>query len=259
MAIDLITAILLGLLQGVTEWLPISSSGHLALAQNTLGLDVPVVFDIFIHIGTLAAVCIFYRKDIISILKSLARLDLRSKETRLALLIIMAMIPTAIIGFAFKPFFESMFSSNVLVGIALIITGTILYAASRAKPSNKPVSLIPALIIGIFQGIAVAPGISRSGATISAGLLQGINAKEAAKFSFLLSIPAIIGATAFEVKDAASFSIDWIPFVIGAIAAAIVGYLAIGFLLRILEERKFQWFAYYCWLVGIFAIASYAW
>jgi len=259
MAIDIITAVLLGLLQGVTEWLPISSSGHLALAQNTLGLDVPVVFDIFIHIGTLAAVCIFYRKDIISILKSLAIFDLKSKETRFALLIIGAMIPTAIIGFAFRPFFESMFSSNVLVGMALIITGTILYFASKARPSNEPLSPASSLVIGIFQGIAVAPGISRSGATISAGLLQGINAKEAARFSFLLSIPAIIGATIFEVKDAASFSIDWIPFVMGAIAAAIVGYFAIGFLLRILEERKFQWFAYYCWLVGIFAMASSVW
>jgi undecaprenyl-diphosphatase len=258
---DLIIAILLGILQGVTEWLPISSSGHLALAQNTLGLDVPVVFDIFIHIGTLAAVCIFYRKDIVSILRSLTKFNLKSKEIRLALLIIAAMIPTAIIGFTFKPFFESMFSSNVMIGMALIITGTILYAASRAKPSNKPVSFIPALIIGIFQGIAVAPGISRSGATISAGLLQGINAREAARFSFLLSIPAVIGATIFEVKDTA-LAIDpsaFLPYVIGAVVAAAVGYFSIKFLLKLLEERKFQWFAYYCWLVGIFAIASFGW
>ena len=261
MAIDIITAILLGVLQGITEWLPISSSGHLALAQNIFGLDVPVVFDIFIHIGTLAAVCIFYRKDIFSILKSLARFDLKSKETKLALLIIAAMIPTAIIGFAFKPFFESMFSSNVLIGIALILTGIILYVASKARLSNKPLSLVPALLIGIFQGIAVAPGISRSGSTISAGLLQGINAKEAARFSFLLSIPAVIGATIFEDKDAA-IMIDptvFLPYVIGAAVAATVGYFSIKFLLRLLEERKFHLFAYYCWLVGIFAIAASAW
>jgi undecaprenyl-diphosphatase len=228
--------------------------------QNTFSLDVPVVFDIFLHLGTLAAVCVVYRKDIIAMLQALLRLDFKSKEFQLILFIILAMIPTAIIGFTFKSFFESMFKSNLQIGIALIITGIILYLAStiasRIKSTGKPLSAISAFIIGIFQGIAVAPGISRSGTTISAGLLQGISAKEAAKFSFLLSIPAVLGAAAFEVKDMAksSVSIDWIPFLLGAVIAAIIGYFAIKFLLKLLEEKKFQWFAYYCWIIGIIVI-----
>jgi len=174
------------------------------------------------------------------------------------LLLILAMTPTAIIGFTFKSFFEGMFKSNLQIGIALIITGIILYLASKTKTKTKQASnkitANSSLIIGIFQGIAVAPGISRSGATISAGLLQGIKAKEAARFSFLLSVPAILGATVFEVKDAALGSIELVPFLVGASAATVVGYFTIKFLLKILEEKKFQYFAYYCWIIGITVI-----
>jgi len=255
---DLIIAFLLGILQGITEWLPISSSGHLALVQNTFGLDVPVVFDIFIHMGTLVAVCIVYKKDLIAMLKALLQLKFKSKEFNLFLLIILAIIPTAIIGFAFKDFFESMFSNSLLIGVGLIITGIILYLASKVKVTKKTNTKASAFIIGIFQGLAIAPGISRSGATIAIGIIQGIDVKEIAKFTFLLAIPTIIGATVFEVKDLAlsQAQVDWFPFLIGALTAAIVGYLSIKFFLKVLEEKKFYWFAYYCWFIGILAIVS---
>ena len=254
---DLLQAILLGVLQGITEWLPISSSGHLALVQNFSGLDVPVVFDVFLHIGTLVAVCVVYRKDIVAMLLALLKLDFKSREFNTVLLIVLAMIPTAIIGFSFKPFFESMFKSNLQIGAALVVTGLLLYVASRKKTENKEASPLSSLIVGIAQGISVAPGISRSGTTISAGLLQGIDAKEAARFSFLLSIPAIIGAAAFELKDSAVAldSASFLPFLAGAAAAAVVGYLSIGFLIMMLEEINLAWFAYYCGITGAAAIA----
>ena len=253
---DLIIAFLLGILQGITEWLPISSSGHLALVQNTFGLDVPVVFDIFIHLGTLLAVCVVYKKDLIAMLKALLSLDFKSKEFKLIILIALAVIPTAIIGFTFKDFFESMFSNSLLIGIGLILTGIILYLASKAKVTRKMNTAVSAFIIGVFQGLAIAPGISRSGATIAIGLIQGIDMKEIAKFTFLLALPTIIGATIFEVKDLtlSQAQVDWIPFLIGALTAAIVGYLSIKFFLKVLEERKFYWFAYYCWAIGILVI-----
>jgi len=253
---DILQAVFLGLIQGITEWLPISSSGHLALVQNYLGMKVPVEFDVFLHLGTLLAVCVFYKEKIGLMLSSVLRFDYKSEPGKEAAYIVLASIPTAIIGFGFKDQFEAMFASSLIIGICLLLTGEILFIASMIKNGKKGLSARSSLVIGLAQGLAIAPGISRSGMTISAGLLQNIDAKKAAGFSFMLSIPAIIGASFFQIKDSGLdlASETFLPYIIGAAVAALVGYISIKFLLRVLEERRFKLFAYYCWLIGFVVI-----
>jgi undecaprenyl-diphosphatase len=246
---DPLQALFLGALQGLTEWLPISSSGHLALAQHFFGIAAPVAFDVALHLGTLLAVFVYFWKDIIAIVKHLAR---KSPEQKLAINIILACIPTAIIGFAFKPQFEAMFGQPLAIALALAITGVILLLAGR-KAGKKEITNKSALIVGIAQGIAVAPGISRSGATIGAGLLLGLKRESAALFSFLIAIPAVIGAGAFEVKDAAFAGIDPLTVLLGTAVAAIVGYACIGLLMSVLKRGRLAIFAYYCFGLALLA------
>lgn len=250
---DLLQAILLGALQGITEWLPISSSGHLALAQMLMGLQVPVSFDIMLHLGTLLAVLIYYWKRLLAITLAAIRLDFKSDEGKTALLILAGSIPTAIIGLAFKGFFESMFTSPILLGIALLLTGLVLFSTKFFKGARKP-ELLDAIIIGIAQGIAVAPGISRSGWTISAGMARGIEREKAADFSFLLSIPALVGAAAIEGRKAAFSGLDPLAIAAGVAVAGLVGYASIALLLKLIRRGNFHLFAFYCWLLGLAAI-----
>jgi len=253
---ELVQAILLGALQGVTEWLPISSSGHLALAQHFLGVSPPLLFDLALHAGTLLALVVFFRKEILELLRALASLDFQSPAGKLIPLLVLAMLPTALIGFAFKPFFESMFSAPLLVGAALLVNGAFLYLTKFAK-AGKELGVISSLVVGVAQGLAVAPGISRSGATISTALLQGVERRKAAVFSFLLAIPAVGGASAYEfASNSGSLAgVGSDALVLGIIVAGIIGYLSLGLLFRVLDSRRFHQFAYYCWLVGAVAIA----
>lgn len=255
---DILQAVFLGIVQGITEWLPISSSGHLALLQNYLGMDVPVSFDVFIHVGTLLAVSIYFRGRINEIIRSVANLDFGSEPGKEFIYMVIAMIPTALIGFALKDFFESMFQNNAYLGLEFILNGFILYSATLVSPGKKELNEKSSFVVGIAQGLAVSPAVSRSGFTISAGLLQGIDPKKAARFSFLLSIPAILGASFFELKDSGIdlASETFLPYMAGAAVAAVVGYLSIKFLLKVIEERKFVYFAYYCWLIGILVILT---
>ena len=165
----------------------------------------------------------------------------------------MKSIPTAIIGFTLKDFFASMFSNILYVGIALLITGTFLFLTRNASGKKTP-GVKSAIIMGIAQGFAVAPGISRSGATISAGMFLGLDKEKAARFSFLMFIPAIIGATLFEAKDLSSLGPDVGPAIVGTIVAALVGYTAIGLLLKLINKNKFSYFSYYCFALGIITI-----
>lgn len=244
---EILEAIALGILQGITEWLPISSSGHLALAHHLFGTEVDISFDIILHLGTLIAVLAYYRSDIISIVKGIFARD--EKSIRLAALIILAGVPTAIIGLAFKDFFASMFSSLLYVAGALALTGLFLIFVSNRDGSSKP-GTKEALIIGAAQGLAVAPGISRSGATIGTALLLGIERNEAARFSFLASVLPILGATLLEGRHALDFDIGLVPLLAGFLSAAIVGYLSIGLLLKVLRQSKLHWFGYYCLVVA---------
>lgn len=263
--------IILGLIQGLTEFLPISSSGHLALIQSFYpGLDdTDILLDILLHLGTLFVVFIYYRKDIGAICRAVFSTQPNSStpegyeqfflNRRMVPLIIVGSIPTAIIGLALESFIKQHFTSLLLVGGALLMTGTGLYLADALTMSNTKhaISYLDAFIIGIIQGIAVLPGISRSGSTISAGILLGIPRKIAAKFSFLLSIPAILGAVILEGKDLVRLTqtAQLIPSILGTFVAFAIGYFAITTLIKVVVKRKLSWFSWYCWGVGGMALA----
>lgn len=241
--VDYLQAIILAVIQGITEWLPISSSGHLAIAQFLFGISPPLFFDISLHFGTLISVVAFFWRDILGLIN---RRDL-------ILYIVVASIPTAIIGLTMKDFFAGFYNELTLVGFALLVTGAFLFL-TRYASNGKTLTPKIAFIIGIAQGLAVAPGISRAGSTIGTGMLLGIDRETAARFSFILSIPAILGATLIEGKDVVISSIELGPMLLGIVVAAIVGYLSIGFLLGVIRKGNFSMFSYYCFALGIFAI-----
>ncbi len=249
---DILQVILLAVIQGITEWLPISSSAHLALSQQILGVQPPILFDIFLHAGTIAAVIFFMRKDLLGMLKALIKFDINNDNFKLSVFVIAASVPTAIIGFTFRDFFESMFSDAAAIGMALVITGLFLYICEINK-GNNTISAKSSVFVGIAQGIAVAPGISRSGATIGTALLLGVKRENAARFSFLLSIPAVFGATIFEAKDASFGGMDSGMIFIAPLVSAIVGYFTIGYFLNYVKEKGMRPFAYYCILLGVLA------
>lgn len=245
--ISYLQAILLGIVQGITEWLPVSSSGHLVLLQEYFNLDVPVAFDVILHFGTLIVIFLVFWKDIINIIKSLIALKWDS-NTKLLSFIVLGSIPIAIIGYTFHDFFIELFSNVTAIGIALLVTGTFLFL-SKFPIDNKNLNWWKSIIIGLAQAAAIVPGISRSGATISAGLFMNVNRKDIAKFSFLLSIPAILGATVMEAKNLVLVNLDAI--IIGTLTSIIVGYFALKFLLKLIQQKKFHYFSYYCWVLGL--------
>jgi undecaprenyl-diphosphatase len=268
---DIIQAIILGVVQGLTEFLPISSSAHLVLVPPLINVTYSspaqaLAFDTLLHFGTLAAVVAYFWKEIISIIIGLVssiRDIFRGKfktglkedpSKRLAWLLIIGTIPAALAGVLLNKQFEALFNNYVAVGFFLLITGILLWTAERVKRGHKEVkdvSFKNALAIGIFQAFAIAPGISRSGATISAGLFSGLERELAARYSFLLAIPAIAGAAAVQVKDiGAGLEANTAALIAGFFAALIVGFLAIKLLLKIIREKTLMVFAYYCWIVG---------
>ncbi|MYA68533.1 undecaprenyl-diphosphate phosphatase [Candidatus Poribacteria bacterium] len=268
-------AILLGILQGLTEFLPISSSGHLVLAQTFLGLKEPLVFfDVMLHVGTLAAVLVVYREAIgklaIGGLSTLGNPQFwrkprttfnTSTELKFIWLILLGSIPTGIIAVLFKTELESFFDEVRLVSIMLILTGVILQlprlrkqGVGSSNASTGSLKTWHAPLIGIAQGCAITPGISRSGTTISVALFLGIPAKTAAEYSFLLSIPAILGAVALKIRDVGDTTIPLYIVGAGMLAAFIVGYIALRLLLVVLNRGKFSLFSYYCIALGLVSL-----
>ena len=271
----LLEAILLGILQGLTEFLPISSSGHLVLAQTFLGLKEPLVFfDVMLHVGTLAAVLVVYREAIgklaIGGISTLADTQFWRKprtgfnasiELKFIWLILLGSIPTGVIAVLFKTELESFFDEVRLVSIMLILTGVILQlprlrkeGVGNSDASTGSLKTWHAPLIGIAQGCAITPGISRSGTTISVALFLGIPAKTAAEYSFLLSIPAILGAVALKIRDVGDTTIPLYIVGAGMIAAFIVGYIALRLLLVVLNRGKFSLFSYYCIALGLVSL-----
>ena len=264
-----VEAIILGAIQGLTEFLPVSSSGHLVLFQNLFGLKEPeLLFDICLHVGTLAAVLVVFYRDIIEILTALVQFPRRLKSSggllrlcqldpqiRMALLIVVGSIPTAVIGLLFKKFTDQLFGSTVIVGCMLIVTGTLLWLTRRIRTGGRPIGQTKAkdaLIIGIVQGLAILPGISRSGSTISAALFLGLDRKLAGRYSFLLSIPAIVGALVLGIDAPELATTIPIPTIIaGSLVSAVVGWLALVILLKVVDRGQLHRFAPYCWVVGI--------
>nr|WP_321400957.1 undecaprenyl-diphosphate phosphatase [uncultured Desulfobacter sp.] len=263
---EIYQGIILGILQGLTEFLPVSSSGHLVLGQVYFNItECGLIFDASVHMGTLGAVFIVYFKDIRDIIKSLVIFAWtrnaagHEKNLALAAAIIIGSVPTAIIGLVLKRFEDVLFTSSLLVGCMLILTGLLLWVSRNYYRVGKgqPLTIARALTIGLVQGIAVVPGISRSGSTIATGLFMGLDRQAAARFSFLLSIPAILGAQVLSIKDVIESQGHIDPATIyGTIAAFIVGLAALKLLLKLVNTGKFHLFAPYCWLAGILALIS---
>ena len=261
----------MGLIQGVAEFLPISSSGHLALFQAYFGMeDVEgqhMLFTVLLHFGTLISVCVVYWRDIVDMIREfilgIAALCGR-KDTgvtppparRLVMLIIIATLPLFVMVLL-KDAIESLFTNPILVSCALIATGFVLFFSdrmARGRKTAKNATVADALIVGCGQALAVIPGLSRSGTTISVGMMRGFDRAFAVRFSFLMSLPAVLGANVLEIKDAlaSDFPAEELPmYIVGVAVAAVVGYFAIRLVKTLSDKGKFGSFAYYCWAVGL--------
>ena len=268
-------AMLLGLVQGITEFLPVSSSGHLSIFQNFFGMttaeDANLFFDVLLHLGTLVSVCAVYRRDIAAIIRDCAAFvrasghpvpgqeHRRYPGARLLLMIVLATLPLALV-LPIKDYVERLYYSTVFIGVALILTGAMLYVSDRmprGRKTAKNMGVWDALLVGVCQAVATVPGLSRSGTTITAGISAGLERQFAVKFSFLISIPAILGANLLSLFDALGDGVDWslLPaYLLGMVTAMVVGYFAIWLVRYIVQKGKFGWFAYYCVGVGILTI-----
>ncbi len=254
-------AVLLGIVQGLTEFLPVSSSGHLAVAAHLLGIAPDLGSSILLHAGTLVAVIVFYARDLWAILQGVFGAGREPKKwRRLFWLLVIASVPTGIMGLLLASRVEQAFGSLTAVGVSFILTGVVLWVAGHKPAGRTGVSRATpwqAVVVGIGQGIAVFPGISRSGLTVSTGLLLGFEREFAARFAFLLSVPAIAGAFALDLLHGvgASGAMAWHgPDWLGFAVAAVTGYASISILLRIIEKGKLSVFSYYCWLVGLLTL-----
>lgn len=268
---SLLQILLLGIIQGLTEFLPISSSGHLVIVQNVFGLKDPHLFlDVSLHFGTLLAIVVVLRKEVASLLKGIVHFlfyRLRGEQfkideecramARLGGLIIIGLIPTVLLGFFLRDLFALFFGSLTAVGSMLVVTGTILWFTRTAGQGTKEtgtISLLDALIIGLIQGFAIAPGISRSGATIAFGLFRSLKKEAAVQFSFLLSIPAILGAMFMEWENPLLYDGTLLHVVLGTIMAALVGYICLRILIRMVNKGQLYFFSPYCWGAGCVTI-----
>ena len=257
---DLIDAIILGIIQGLTEFLPVSSSGHLELGKALLGDDsIPeesLLFTVVLHFATALSTIIVFRKDILEIFKGLFQFKW-NEETQFSVKIILSMIPAVLVGLFLEEQLEQLFGGNVaFVGLMLLITAVLLWFASKAKDTQKPVSYKNAFVIGIAQAIAMLPGISRSGATISTSVLLGNDKTKAARFSFLMVIPLIFGKIAKDLLggELTINSGNTLPMLAGFIAAFVAGLAACTWMIAIVKKSKLSYFAIYCLVVGVLAI-----
>jgi undecaprenyl-diphosphatase len=268
---SLLQAVFLGIVQGLTEFLPISSSGHLALFQNLFGVTkTSVFFDVAVHFGTLLATVVVLRQEVYSLVKGMLSFFSQTVGTqqtppgedertmaRLGGLIVIGLVPIALIGFFLKDTIIVFFNSLLAVGCLLIVTGIFLWITRTVREGDKSItsiSVADAIIIGLAQAIAVAPGISRSGATIACGLFRHLHKTEAVRFSFLLSIPAIIGAMVLKWENPLLLEGELLNLITGTLTAAVVGYICLKILMRMVQKGYLHYFSPYCWALGSFAV-----
>ena len=269
----MLNSIILGLVQGIAEFLPISSSGHLVLFQKLLNLPNSedfIIFDILLHVGTLVSVLFFYWKDVVELIASFCgiiadmfkgKFDFKSQKRNLLVLLVIATLPL-FVALVFKSKIELIFSSSLLVGSALLITGCILWfvdGLERGSLNEQSAGWKNALVVGLLQLFAIIPGISRSGLTIFGGVMSGLKKEFAVKFSMLLSIIAVTGAAAASIPDlmsGAGLPVSAAQCVVGMIVSAVSGIFAIKFLVRMLSKNSFKVFSYYCWAVGVITILT---
>ena len=266
-------AVILGLVQGLAEFLPISSSGHLALLQQWFGIreDNVLLFTVLLHVGTLISVFFIYWKDIWELIVELCLtikdlctgkgLRLEERPVRkLGVMIIVATIPTAIIGVLFGDFFDSLYTSVIPIGVGLIITGFLLIFAEKMGEGNRGIQQMNfrnAIFVGLVQGVAICPGISRSGSTLFGSLICNLDRKFAVKFVFLISIPSILGSAVLEAPDAIKAGFDMAqlgPVLVGMAVAAISGLVAIKTMIKVVSGKKLSYFSYYVWALGLIVV-----
>lgn len=271
---DWLSSIIIGIVQGLTEFLPVSSSGHLVLSQKLLGMkEHSIVLDLAVHLGTLLSVFTVY----FSTIKKTFADTIKTMQTRinntgfyLITMVIVGSIPTAIMGFGLKSYFEMMFSNLTSVAICFFITGILLYLTKNRSASSKmtivkhmidekvyEITYLKAFLIGVAQGFAIAPGISRSGTTIAAGILLGVDRSVAAMFSFMLSMPAILGASLLQFKDVESWSSDLVSsLLIGGLVAYVAGLIGLKLVLRFVDKGRLEVFSFYLWALSAYLFAS---
>jgi len=267
--LTLLEGIILGLVQGLAEFLPVSSSGHLAIIQHFFGIDGEKVlpFAVLLHVGTLFSLLAVYYKDLWELVLELTcvfkdifsgkGLRINANETRkMGYMIVVATIPTGIIGVLFDDFFASLYNSMATIGVCLLATGFLLYMVEKMGRKGRQLEGMKfrdAFLVGLFQSVAIAPGISRSGATIAGSLVSGLDRKLAVKFAFLISIPPILGACILEAPAAIEIGLagqDLIPLIVGVLVSAVSGFVAIKTMIRIVSGKKLYIFSYYTWIVG---------
>lgn len=287
---SIIKAIIMGVVQGLTEFLPVSSSGHLAIFRNILGLNLEggILFEVMLHFGTLVAIFIAYFKDIKELFiegigividffkwikivlnniftknKKKYNKIINTEYRKFVMLIIVASIPTAVLGLYLEEIIEGAYTALLIPGICLLITGALLLTTTKIKKGSKKAGstkYTDSFIIGLFQGFATMPGISRSGSTLVAGMILGLEREFAVKFSFIMSIPAVIGATLYKLKDVTSDMMTTsavLPYMVGMLVSAAVGYICIITLLKVVKKNKLHYFSYYCFIVGLLAIIGH--
>lgn len=268
-------AVILGIVQGLGEFLPISSSGHLALLEYFFGIrgESVLLFAVLLHLGTLISVFIIYWKDIVRLVAELVRTvrDIfmgkgpcinANPTRRMGFMIIVATIPTALIGLLFNSTFEKFYLSLIPIGCGFLVTGTILFIAEKMGKNEKKVwgmKFRNAVFIGIMQGVAIAPGVSRSGSTLFGGLMSGLERNFAIRFAFLISIPSILGSVIVELPPALKAGIDASlagPVIAGTLVSAVCGFIAIKVMLKIVADKKLTVFSWYTWILGAVVIAG---
>ncbi|MFT5337984.1 MAG: undecaprenyl-diphosphatase [Luteibaculaceae bacterium] len=251
-------ALLLGLIQGLTEFLPVSSSGHIELAKGVFGTEIKegLLTTVVLHAGTALSTIFVFRKDILELISGVFRFE--KPALNFALLIVISMIPAGVIGILFEDELEALFSGNLfLVGWCLLITGVLLFVSERVPSGTEKVGIKQAVIIGLAQAFAILPGVSRSGSTIATGLLLKVDKEKATRFSFLMVLPVIIGATgikALKIDEATMAGLDLGPLLLAFVASFLAGWVACVAMLKIVKKKKLVWFALYCGLVGTLGI-----
>jgi undecaprenyl-diphosphatase len=263
--LDLIDGIILGIIQGLTEFLPVSSSGHLELGKVLLGdTSIPeesLLFTVVMHFATALSTLVVYRRDVWEILQGLFAFK-NNESSRFSLKIILSMVPAALVGLLFEEELETLFSGNILlVGSMLLVTALLLFLADRAKATHKDVSYSNSLVIGLAQAVAILPGISRSGATIATSVLLGVDKQKAARFSFLMVVPLILGKIAKDILSGdLSFHADnFGVLAAGFVAAFVSGLLACTWMISLVRSSRLTFFAVYCLIVGCIAVGAALW
>jgi undecaprenyl-diphosphatase len=253
--LDPVSSLLLGLVQGLTEFLPVSSSGHLVLTERLFGVEAPLAFEVWLHVATLAAVLVALRRDVGTMLRSLDP-RARGEETRRARVWILALVagtvPAAVVGLTAADAVEAAFTSVRLVGVDLLLTALVLFASRFLPPRALPLTPLRGLGIGVAQALAILPGVSRSGMTLVAGLGLGLSGVESARFSFLLAVPAILGAVVLQLPELGALGGESpLALALGFLSAAVSGYGAVRIVWRVMERGRLAAFAPYCLLLGI--------